>query len=145
MKLALCFEASKLVLSGGEARLSSVMIFCESAMVSSSSEGMENSDFSSPSSLNEYPHPTNFNLSNCVSTMLTSSNFLFREMEIMNMVVTYGLAGFLDGTTSPLQKTKSISMNDGSIDIIPNPVYESWKRSYRMLKGWITSILRNEV
>lgn len=63
----------------------------------------------------------------------------------MNMVETYGLAGFLDGTTSPLQKTKSISMNDGSIDIIPNPVYESWKRSYRMLKGWITSILRNEV
>lgn len=51
-----------------------------------------------------------FNVSNCVSTKLDSTNFLFCT-EVLNMVESHVFTGFLGGCIPP-PKTKSISLSN---------------------------------
>lgn len=78
-----------------------------------------------------------FNVSNCVSTKLDSTNFLFCT-EVLNMVESHVFTGFLGGCIPP-PKTKSISLSNGSIAAVPNPLYEAFKKFDRLLKGLETS------
>lgn len=113
-------------------------------MASSLNAGLEDTNSNSENE-DIYPHPMNFKGPNCVSTKLDYTHFLFWEMEVLNMVETHGFTRFLDGNIPPPPKTKYISLSDGSISIVPNLLYKSWKKSDRLLKGWITSTLSNEV
>lgn len=63
----------------------------------------------------------------------------------MNMVDTQGLTGFLDGSIPDPPETKIIRMNDGFVNVVTNPLYQSYKRSDTLLKGWITRTLSEEV
>lgn len=50
---------------------------------------------------------------------VNSSNFLFWEMEVLNMVETHGFTGLLDGSIRSPPKTKCVLMPNGSVNDVP--------------------------
>ncbi|KAA8544767.1 hypothetical protein F0562_019529 [Nyssa sinensis] len=98
-----------------------------------------NSSLSSPSE--EYPYPVTQNISNFVSIKLSSNNFFLWKTQMINILESYDLQGFLNGeiSTPPEMIVTSDSMAQS------NPVFLKWRRTDRLVKGWLTATLSEEV
>lgn len=69
----------------------------------------------------EYPYPATQNIDNFLSIKLSSSNFLLWKTQILNILETYDVQGFINGDTPSLSETITI---DGSEQ--PNPTFVKW-------------------
>ncbi|KAF3785099.1 hypothetical protein EJ110_NYTH29066 [Nymphaea thermarum] len=90
-----------------------------------------------------YPYPLNLNVSNFVSLKLTHSNFLLWKTQILALIESQDMEGFLTGST-PAPPNSIIDPADPQ-NLISNPKFESWRRSDRLVKGWITGTLSESV
>ncbi|KAA8542495.1 hypothetical protein F0562_023647 [Nyssa sinensis] len=99
----------------------------------------------SSSSSSQYPHPSMINVGNFVSVKLTTANYLMWEAQMLSLILSQNLQGFIDGQTPPQNIT--VQPHDGSElnAEIKNPEYQAWTRTDWLLKGWIIGSLSEEI
>ncbi|KAF3780320.1 hypothetical protein EJ110_NYTH39541 [Nymphaea thermarum] len=95
------------------------------------------------SSMGSYPYPLNLNVSNFVSLKLTHNNFLLWKTQVLALIESQDMEGFLIGAISA--PPKNITVPADPQKLISNPRYESWRRSDHLIKGWITGMLSKSV
>ncbi|KAF3787467.1 Retrovirus-related Pol polyprotein from transposon TNT 1-94 [Nymphaea thermarum] len=84
------------------------------------------------------PGPTS--LQNLLVVKLTSDNYILWENQLLPLLVSYNLKGFVDGTkTQPPQTIFS------EVKEVLNPAYIEWLRLDQLLLGWIISSLSEPV
>ncbi|KAF3784056.1 hypothetical protein EJ110_NYTH28945 [Nymphaea thermarum] len=100
---------------------------------------------SSASSANSlfYPYPLNLNVANFVSLKLTHNNFLLWKTQTLALIESQDMEGFLTGSISP-PPSHIVDPADPQ-QLISNPKFESWRRSDRLIKRWITGTLSENV
>ncbi|XP_060198746.1 uncharacterized protein LOC132627420 isoform X2 [Lycium barbarum] len=78
---------------------------------------------------NSYPYPSTLNIANFVTIKLSnSSNYRLWKTQMLCLLESQELVGFIDGTL-----------------IQPMLDYLKWKRSDRLVKGWILGFLTEEI
>ncbi|KAK2990485.1 hypothetical protein RJ640_011652 [Escallonia rubra] len=98
------------------------------------------------SSLPNYPYPAALNIGNFVSVKLTPSNFLLWKTQFTGLAESQEMIGFLDGDYPMPSKYITASGAEVAGDKpMENPDFKAWKRSDRLLRGWITGTLSEEV
>ena len=89
----------------------------------------------------EYPYPVTQNVANFVSLCLSSTNFLLWKTQMLNILESYDLQGFISGETKPPPQF----IGDTESNPQPNPAFVKWRKSDRLVKGWLTATLSEEV
>jgi hypothetical protein len=93
------------------------------------------------SSLTKYAYPSNLNVANFVSLKLTSTNFLLWETQVISLIESQDLIGFITGTISAPVAEIQNSTEDG---MMPNPDLTAWTCTDRLIKAWITATISEE-
>ncbi|KAK2986127.1 hypothetical protein RJ640_024676 [Escallonia rubra] len=95
----------------------------------------------------KYPYPSALNIGNFVSLKLTQTNFLLWKTQIMGLIESQEMMGFLDGTYEKPDEyiTSSIAGAAGEKILTESPQFCAWRKSDRLLRGWITGTLSEEV
>uniref|UniRef100_A0A5K0ZCD1 Uncharacterized protein n=1 Tax=Nymphaea colorata TaxID=210225 RepID=A0A5K0ZCD1_9MAGN len=102
-----------------------------------------NSSSSIASAPSRYPYPYNLNVANFVPIKLNQSNFLLWQTQMMALIESQDMTGFLDGEYQP--PAKFLTTSDGSTATELNPDYLAWWKSDQLLRGWITGTLAEEI
>ncbi|PIA50672.1 hypothetical protein AQUCO_01200116v1 [Aquilegia coerulea] len=89
--------------------------------------------------LPKYPYHANLNVANFVSLKLSSSNYLLWETQVLSLIESQDLLGFITGTTPQPE-----SMVNGDECVVPNPNLAAWTRTDRLVKAWITATISEE-
>ncbi|KAF3780704.1 hypothetical protein EJ110_NYTH21915 [Nymphaea thermarum] len=89
-----------------------------------------------------YPYPLNLNVANFVSLKLTH-NFLLWKTQILALIESQDMEGFLTGSIAA-PPSHIVDPADPQ-QLASNPKFESWRRSDRLIKGWITGTLSETV
>ncbi|KAF8407255.1 hypothetical protein HHK36_006382 [Tetracentron sinense] len=100
------------------------------------------SPLSSSLSQGRYPCPSNINVAKFVSFKLLQANYLLWKTQILSLIESQDLFGFINGETP--MPDEEIESPDGKGSIL-NPDFKSWTRTDRLLKAWIISTLSEEV
>ncbi|KAF6174036.1 hypothetical protein GIB67_020218 [Kingdonia uniflora] len=88
----------------------------------------------------KYPYPSNLNITNFVSLKLKSTNYLLWETQVLSLIESQDLLGFITGkTTQP-----EAEINDDNSEKIMNPYLLAWVRTDRLVKAWIIAIISEE-
>ena len=93
------------------------------------------------SSTSKYDYPSNLNVANFVLLKLTSTNFLLWETQVLWLIESQDLLGFITGTMSAPLAEISNDTNDG---MMPNPDLAAWTRTDGQIKAWITETISEE-
>ncbi|GAV82460.1 UBN2_3 domain-containing protein [Cephalotus follicularis] len=88
-----------------------------------------------------YPYLTTLNVGNFVIIKLTQNNFLLWEIQILSLIESQDLLGFLN--VQILDPNKEIKGIGGQP--VANPTYVLWKKTDRLVKAWITGMLSKKV
>ncbi|KAF3781526.1 hypothetical protein EJ110_NYTH36755 [Nymphaea thermarum] len=112
------------------------------AFISEPSVFMASSSAASSNNL-FYPYLLNLNVSNFVSLKLTHNNFLLWKTQILALIESQDMEGFLTGST-PAPPNSIIDLADPQ-KLISNLKFESWRRSDHLVKGWVTGTLSESV
>ncbi|KAA8544475.1 hypothetical protein F0562_022485 [Nyssa sinensis] len=105
-----------------------------------------NSSDSSSFAPHQYPYPSTLNVVNFASIKLSTNwkksftNYLPWKTQILGLVESQDLLGFIDGTNPPPAEMVTVP-DDMTMKEIPNPDYLLWRRSDRLVKGWIIGSL----
>ncbi|XXG42898.1 hypothetical protein AAC387_Pa01g3061 [Persea americana] len=97
--------------------------------------------------LQKYPYPSTLNVGNFVSIKLIQTNFSLWKTQIMGLVESQNMLGLIADTCLmpeqflPASSAEGVSGASQSV----NPEYIAWRRSDRLLRGWITGTLSEEV
>ncbi|PON36169.1 hypothetical protein PanWU01x14_330580 [Parasponia andersonii] len=97
----------------------------------------------------QYPYPSTLNIGNFVSLKLTQNNYLMWKTQINGLTESQDMGGFLDRSYLKLKEfiSKNTAGNDDSaareFDI--NLEYILWRRSDRLIRGWIIGTLSDEL
>ncbi|KAF8401648.1 hypothetical protein HHK36_012594 [Tetracentron sinense] len=94
-----------------------------------------------------YTYPSTLNVGNFVSLRLTQTNYLLWRTQVTALIESQDMQGFLNGETlapEPRIFTPDSTDADGKKEI-PNPNFIAWKLSDRLLRGWITGTLSEDV
>lgn len=84
------------------------------------------------------PYPYTINTSNFISFRLTEENFLLWKTHVLVRLESQDLHDFVIGETfAPELYAVDESMQKQS----PNPLYATWKKMDKLIKGWISSSL----
>ena len=75
----------------------------------------------------------------------SQTNFLLWKIQIMGLFESRDMAGFLNGELSIPNCRITLSTAEGTSQEADNPDYLAWRRSERLLSGWITGTLSEEV
>lgn len=87
-----------------------------------------------------YPYPANLNVSNFVSLKLSFNNYILWETQVLSLIESQDLLGFITGeTTQP-----PAEVDDATNTKIPNPDFAAWNRTDRLVKAWITANIAEE-
>ncbi|KAA8542484.1 hypothetical protein F0562_023643 [Nyssa sinensis] len=99
------------------------------------------------SSSSQYPHPSIINVGNFVSVKLTTANYLMWEAQMLSLILSQNLQGFIDGQNEAPPQNITVQPHDGSElnAEIENPEYPAWTRTDWLLKGWIIGSLSEEI
>ncbi|KAF3785730.1 hypothetical protein EJ110_NYTH27194 [Nymphaea thermarum] len=81
----------------------------------------------------KFPCPSTLNVANFVSIKLSQTNFLLWKTQVLCLIESQDLQGFINGEVAAPDQF----IITGSKQEI-NPNYLQWKRSDRLLRGWIT-------
>ena len=98
------------------------------------------------SQTSKYPYPSNLNVGNFVTIRLTQTNFLLWKTQVMGLIESQEMYGFINGEY-PMPDKYVLLPDDDSAEksMGENPEYTTWRRSNRLLRGWITGTLSEEV
>ena len=99
---------------------------------------------SSTSSSTKFPYPSALNVGNFVSIKLTQTNYKLWKTQIMGLIESQDMIGFINGEYPIPPKPQSADATHGQ-DSADHAEFTAWKRSDRLLCGWITSTLSEEV
>ncbi|KAF3785122.1 hypothetical protein EJ110_NYTH29107 [Nymphaea thermarum] len=88
----------------------------------------------------KYPYPYNLNVANFVSLKLTQSNFLLWKTQLLGLIESQNMRGFINGNYP--KPAEFITRNN---EFIANIDFLEWKKSDSLLRGWITGTLSEEV
>ena len=102
-----------------------------------------NSSLSSTQS-EEYPYHVTQNVANFVSLKLSSTNFLLWKSQMLNILESYDLQGFITGEAKQPLQFVTIEESDSQSKIL-NPSFIKWRKIDRLVKGWLTATLSKEV
>ncbi|KAF8408703.1 hypothetical protein HHK36_004767 [Tetracentron sinense] len=95
----------------------------------------------------KYPYPSTLNVGNFVTMKLTQSNFLLWKTQVLGLIESQEMMGFIDGEY-PIPD-RQITIPDTEVvdgkNVTVNPAYNLWQRSDRLFRGWITGTLSEEV
>ncbi|KAF3774051.1 hypothetical protein EJ110_NYTH53994 [Nymphaea thermarum] len=92
----------------------------------------------------KYPYPSNVNVANFVSIKLSHKNYLLWKTQMFGLIESQDMMGFIERQISIQTSTIEIVEN-GEARSVPNPEFLAWKKSDRLLRGWITGSLSEEV
>ncbi|KAF3785109.1 hypothetical protein EJ110_NYTH29082 [Nymphaea thermarum] len=92
----------------------------------------------------KYPYPSTVNVANFVSIKLSHKNFLLWKTQILGLIESQDLFGFIDGSIPTPASTIETTEN-GEVVRRPNPDFSASKKSDCLLRGWITGSLTEEV
>ncbi|KAA8544476.1 hypothetical protein F0562_022484 [Nyssa sinensis] len=98
----------------------------------------------------QYPYPSTLNVANFVSIKLSTNfkktfdNYLQWKTQMLGLVESQDLLGFIDGTNTAPAEMVTVP-DDMTMKEIQNPEYLLWKRSDRLVKGWIIGSLKAPV
>nr|CAD1837421.1 unnamed protein product [Ananas comosus var. bracteatus] len=93
-------------------------------------------------STSKYPYPCNLNVANFVSLKLTTTNYLLWETQVLSLIESQDLLGFITGESKPPHH--EVPSSDESSQI-QNPDFTAWTRTDCLVKAWITGTLSEEV
>ncbi|XXG63790.1 hypothetical protein AAC387_Pa05g1894 [Persea americana] len=95
----------------------------------------------------KYPYPSTLNVGNFVSIRLTQTNFPLWKTQIMGLVESQDMLGLIDDTCSMPEQFLPTSSAEGASGASQsvNPKYIAWRRSDRLLRGWITGTLSEKI
>ncbi|KAK2990712.1 hypothetical protein RJ640_009878 [Escallonia rubra] len=89
----------------------------------------------------KYAYPCNLNVANFVSFKLSTSNYLLWETQMLSLIESQDLLGFINGDiVAPDSEVNSSDENQR----VPNPDFTSWVRTDRLVKAWITGTFSEE-
>ncbi|XVE69974.1 hypothetical protein DITRI_Ditri10aG0034200 [Diplodiscus trichospermus] len=100
---------------------------------------------------NTYPYPATLNVANFVSLRLNHNNYLLWRTQMLAFIESQDMIGFLNGEypmpQSHLTTSKGTASDVSKDTLLPtsNPDFTSWRKSDRLLRGWITSTLSEGV
>ena len=109
------------------------IFFPTMSTTSSSSPALTQSD--------DYPYPVTQNIANFVSLHLSSTNFLLWKTQMLNILESYNLQGFINGEVQPPPQF----INNADCGTQTNPAFVKWRKTDRLVKGWLTTTLSEEV
>lgn len=89
---------------------------------------------STPQSTPKYPYPANLNIANFVSLKLSASNYLLWETQVLSLIESQDLLGFITGKTPQPEPNGEV----------PHPDLPVWTRTDRLVKAWITATISEE-
>ncbi|KAL0333704.1 UNVERIFIED_CONTAM: hypothetical protein Sangu_1526600 [Sesamum angustifolium] len=102
----------------------------------------------SSSAYQPQPWTSPVNAANFVPTKLwfnyTSTNYPAWKEQMLCLIQSQGLLGFIDGTIAPPPETVSEAA-DATAAAVRNPDYDLWSRSDVLLKGWILCSLNDDI
>ena len=84
------------------------------------------------------------NVANFVSLKLSSTNFFLRKTQIVNILESYDLHGFITGEAKPPPQFVTTEESDSQSESL-NPSFIKWRKIDRLVKGWLTATLSEEV
>ncbi|KAL5720063.1 hypothetical protein ACHQM5_012768 [Ranunculus cassubicifolius] len=84
----------------------------------------------------KYPYPSNLNVSNFVSLKLDSTNYLLWTTQVVSLIESQELLGFITGSTPPPEEESA--GDDCNTDMA------AWIRTDRLVKAWMTANLSDE-
>ena len=90
---------------------------------------------------NDYPYPMTQNIANFVSLRLSSTNFLFWKTQMLNILESYDLQGFINGEVQPPPQF----INNADFGTQTIPAFVKWRKTNRLVKGWLIATLSEEV
>ncbi|KAK1352430.1 hypothetical protein POM88_053369 [Heracleum sosnowskyi] len=94
---------------------------------------------------NKYPHPSTLNVGNFVSIKLSENNYQLRKTQVLGLIESQDMMGFIDGDfPAPKEKIEAPDSDSSGKKEIVNPEFSLWKRSDRLLHGWITGTLSED-
>nr|CAD1833530.1 unnamed protein product [Ananas comosus var. bracteatus] len=89
----------------------------------------------------KFPFPSTINVANFVTLKLNDNNYLLWETQVVSLIESQDLLGFLMGET--IAPPKMSTSESGAT--VNNPDYTSWVRTDRLVKSWIVGTLSEEV
>ncbi|KAK2972647.1 hypothetical protein RJ640_003025 [Escallonia rubra] len=89
----------------------------------------------------KYAYPCNLNVANFVSLKLSTSNYLLWETQVLSLIESQDLLGFINGDI--IAPDSEVNSSDGN-QRVPNPDFTSLVRTDRLVKAWITGTLSEE-
>lgn len=93
-----------------------------------------------PTAQFRYPYPVHINVPCFVTVSLKSTNFLMWETQIINLVESQGCIGFIDGSVPAPSPPLLVQISDSTDQLVPNPDFVAWTRTYRLIKDWTMGI-----
>ncbi|KAF6149562.1 hypothetical protein GIB67_003710 [Kingdonia uniflora] len=88
----------------------------------------------------KYPYSSNLNIANFVSLKLKSTNYLLWETQVLSLIESQDLLGFITGKTTQPEP----EINDDNGEKILNPDLLALVRTDRLVKAWITATISEE-
>ncbi|KAF7151725.1 hypothetical protein RHSIM_Rhsim02G0101900 [Rhododendron simsii] len=92
-----------------------------------------------------YPYPCQINVANFVSLRLTETNYLLWRTQILSLIESQDVLGFVDGGEPMLSRYLQNSSEKAEKENALNPDFQAWVKTDRLVKAWITSTLSEEV
>nr|POE92973.1 hypothetical protein CFP56_48119 [Quercus suber] len=102
-----------------------------------------NSSLSSTQS-EENPYHVTQNVSNFVSLKLSSTNFLLWKTQMLNILESYDLQGFITGEAKLPPHFVTIEESNSQSESL-NPSFIKWRKIDRLVKGWLIATLLKDV
>ncbi|KAF3774214.1 hypothetical protein EJ110_NYTH53624 [Nymphaea thermarum] len=92
-----------------------------------------------------YPYPYNLNIANFVTMKLNQTNFLIWKTQLLGLIESQDMTEFIERETATPEPIIKYVKEDGMVEECVNPAYQAWRKSDRLLHGWITGTLAEEV
>ncbi|ESR41525.1 hypothetical protein CICLE_v10013389mg, partial [Citrus x clementina] len=86
-----------------------------------------------------FPYPSTLNISNFVSLKLTQNNYMLWKTQISGLIESQDMGEFV------LKSTVEAEASTTKQEYVMNYDYIMWRRSDRLLRGWIVGTLSEEV
>ncbi|XP_010495343.1 PREDICTED: uncharacterized protein LOC104772425 [Camelina sativa] len=89
---------------------------------------------------------SSLHISNCVTIKLTEQNYFIWKSQFESFLRTQSLLGFVNGAAKPpSEKIPIRNNNNGKVEDILNPDFESWSRSDQVVKAWLLGSMTENV
>ncbi|KAF7149901.1 hypothetical protein RHSIM_Rhsim02G0228300 [Rhododendron simsii] len=109
------------------------------------SDGLLLTQSSSTTVVGRYPYPCQINVANFVSLRLTETNYLLWRTQILSLIESQDVLGFVDGGEPMPSRYLQNSSEKAEKEKALNPDFQAWVKTDRLVKAWITSTLSEEV